>query len=137
MNSEFIVAVHALVFLYHKNKTLSSEVLAENICTNPARVRKVMAKLGKSGLVNTKSGRTDGGYVLRDEPSVTLGEISKALGVNFVELSWRSGDRDMECRIASGMAGYMENLYTDLNKMCQKRLEEITVDEVESALFEI
>ena len=61
MTSEFSVAVHALVFLNHKGTTYSSEGLAENICTNPARIRKVMAKLKKAGLVETKEG-IDGGY---------------------------------------------------------------------------
>ena len=56
MNSEFCIAVHGLVFLKLKKQCLSSEALAENICTNPARVRKVMAKLKKAGLVSTKEG---------------------------------------------------------------------------------
>ena len=61
MNSEFCIAVHGLVFLKLKKQCLSSEALAENICTNPARVRKVMAKLKKAGLVSTKEG-SEGGY---------------------------------------------------------------------------
>ena len=55
------MAVHALVYLYHRGTTVSSEVLAKNICTNPARVRKVMAQLKKAGFVETKEG-TAGGY---------------------------------------------------------------------------
>ena len=43
MNSDFCVAVHGMVYLYHKKCQLSSDELADNICTNPARVRKVMA----------------------------------------------------------------------------------------------
>lgn len=35
MTSDYCVAVHALVYLNHKAKVLSSEELAENICTNP------------------------------------------------------------------------------------------------------
>ncbi|WP_320912645.1 Rrf2 family transcriptional regulator, partial [Eisenbergiella porci] len=54
MTSEFGMAVHALTFLNHKGEMVSSEVLAENICTNPARVRKVMAKLKRAGLVTTR-----------------------------------------------------------------------------------
>ena len=54
MTSEFGIAVHAMVFLHHKGDMVSSEVLAENICTNPARVRKVMARLKRAGLVSTK-----------------------------------------------------------------------------------
>ena len=48
MTSEFGIAVHAMVFLHHKGDMVSSEVLAENICTNPARVRKVMAQLKRA-----------------------------------------------------------------------------------------
>ena len=61
MNSAFCVAVHALVYLNHKARQLTSEELAENICTNPARVRKIMAVLKKAGLVETKEGSV-GGY---------------------------------------------------------------------------
>ena len=43
LNSDFCVAVHGLVYLKHKNDMVPSEELAKNICTNPARVRKVMA----------------------------------------------------------------------------------------------
>ena len=45
MSGIFTIAVHALVYLNHRQATLSSEELSENICTNPARVRKVMAML--------------------------------------------------------------------------------------------
>ena len=51
MNSAFCLAVHALVYLHHRGELVSSEELARNICTNPARVRKVMAGLKKAGLV--------------------------------------------------------------------------------------
>ena len=57
MTSEFTVAIHGLVYLHHRGETASSEVLAQNICTNPARVRKVMAKLKKAGLVEHQRGR--------------------------------------------------------------------------------
>ena len=77
MTSEFAIAVHALVYLNHKGETVSSEALAENICTNPARVRKVMAKLKKAGLVATKEG-VDGGYHFIKAPAeVTLRRIDE------------------------------------------------------------
>ena len=68
MTSEFAVAVHALVFLNHKGDTQSSEAVAENVCTNPARVRKVMARLKRAGLVQTKEG-LDGGYHFIKDPA--------------------------------------------------------------------
>ena len=51
MTSEFAIAVHALVFLEHKGIVISSEELAKNVCTNPARIRKVMAKLKRADLI--------------------------------------------------------------------------------------
>ena len=51
MDSSFNLAVHALVCLSHSGRSLSSEALAENICTNPTRVRRVMAGLKKAGMV--------------------------------------------------------------------------------------
>ena len=50
VDSSFNLAVHALVCLSHSGRSLSSEVLAENICTNPTRVRRVMAGLKKAGM---------------------------------------------------------------------------------------
>ena len=61
MDSSFNLAVHALVCLSHSGRSLSSEALAENICTNPTRVRRVMAGLKKAGMVETREG-LDGDY---------------------------------------------------------------------------
>lgn len=135
MNSEFGVAVHALVFLNHKAANLSSEELAENICTNPARIRKVMAKLKKAGLVHTKEG-ADGGYQFACEPGcVSLRRISDALNIPFVSSSWRSGDMDMPCLIASGMAGIMDQIYNELNQLCKEHLEKITICDIDAMIF--
>ncbi|MFR9191374.1 MAG: RrF2 family transcriptional regulator [Anaerotruncus massiliensis (ex Togo et al. 2019)] len=103
MTSEFAIAVHALVYLNHKGETVSSEALAENICTNPARVRKVMAKLKKAGLVATKEG-VDGGYHFIKAPAeVTLRRIDEAVDVRLVSACWKPGDREKACLVASGM----------------------------------
>lgn len=54
------IAVHALVYLDHKKTVLSSEALAENTGTNPARVSKEMAKPKKAALVMIKEGMAGG-----------------------------------------------------------------------------
>lgn len=135
MTSEFGIAVHALVFLNHKARTLSSEELAENICTNPARVRKIMAKLKNAGLVTTKEG-PDGGYLFELSPdAVTLEDVSNAVGIRFVSSAWKSGDSDMECLVASGMAGIMDYIYDDLDNMCKVRLKSITISKIDAKIF--
>lgn len=54
MNGDYSLAVHALVYLDHRNTHLPSQILAENICTNAARVRKVMRPLAAAGLAATR-----------------------------------------------------------------------------------
>ena len=51
MNSDFSLALHALVLLHRRGGVQSSEAMAQNICTNPVRVRRVLAKLKKTGWV--------------------------------------------------------------------------------------
>ena len=63
MNGDHSLAVHALVYLDHRATHLPSQILAENICTNAARVRKVMRPLASAGLIATKEG-AEGGYAL-------------------------------------------------------------------------
>lgn len=135
MNSDFCVAVHAMVYLNHKNCVLSSEELADNICTNPARVRKVMAKLKKAGLIETREG-IDGGYHFTGKAwDVTLFQIADALDVNFVSTNWHSGDQDMPCLVASGMAGIMDEVLTDLDSLCKARLKEKTIADIDRQIF--
>ncbi|MGO5052884.1 RrF2 family transcriptional regulator [Lachnospiraceae bacterium LCP25S3_G4] len=135
MTGEFSIAVHALVYLHHKECTLSSELLAENICTNPARVRKIMSKLKKPGFITTKEG-IDGGYSLHHNPeTLTLRNVIDALDSKIVSSSWHSGDSDMECLVASGMANIMDELYEDLDNICRERLDHITVADITNKIF--
>ena len=135
MTSEFAIAVHALVYLNHKGETVSSEALAENICTNPARVRKVMAKLKKAGLVATKEG-VDGGYHFIKAPAeVTLRRIDEAVDVRLVSACWKPGDREKACLVASGMGDIMDDIYSDLDELCRRRLGEITIADIDRKIF--
>lgn len=135
MTSEFGIAVHALTFLNHKQATVSSEQLAHNICTHPARVRKVMAKLKKHGLVETREG-AEGGYLFtRDPAGVTLRQVGDAVAAQFVGTAWRSGDADMDCLVASGMADIMDGIYSELDGLCRERLASYTIADIDRRIF--
>lgn len=135
MTGEFAIAVHALVFLNHKNTMLSSDALAENVCTNPARVRKVMSKLKRAGIISTKEG-IDGGYHMsKKAEDVDLCEISKALETDFVASGWKSGNEDMDCMVASGMAAIMDDIYGELNLLCKDRLKHISISDIDKKIF--
>lgn len=136
MTGEFSLAVHALVYLNHNQKTLSSEALAENICTNPSRVRKIMACLKRADLVETREGRQGGGYrFVLDPKTVSLRQIAEAVDACFVSSAWRPGSADMECLVASGMADIMDDLYASLDEQCKAQLEHVSIDDIEHLIF--
>ena len=72
MKSDFIVAVHALVYLTHLGTLVSSDELARNICTNPVRVRKIMGIFKSLGLVENKEGHERGYAAVSVSDKATL-----------------------------------------------------------------
>ena len=135
MDSMFGMAVHALAYLNHMNRALTSEALAQNICTNPARVRKVMAHLKKAGLVKTRTGQAGGYRLCADAETLTLAQVARAVDARFVSTAWRSGSVDMACLVASGMAAVMDEIYLDLDRQCKERLESVTLSDIDRKLF--
>ena len=135
MNSDFCVAVHALVYLNHKAAVLSSEELAGNICTNAARVRKVTARLKRAGLLATKEGSEGGCRFDADPAAVSLCDVARALEVRFVDTGWHSGSQDCDCHISANMGPLMDSVLDDLNALCLARLGQITIADLDAQLF--
>lgn len=136
MTGEFTIAVHALVFLKHKNATLPSDVIAENVCTNPARIRKVMACLKRAGLVETREGIRGGYHIGENAAEANLAQICDALNEEAVKAAWKSGNAEMKCMIASGMADIMDGIYEELNAVCREKLKGITIQSIEEQIFQ-
>lgn len=135
--SEFVIALHALVFLAHTNGSFSSEELSENLCTNSVRIRKVMSKCKRAGLITTKAGVNGGYSISRPGSEINIKQIYDAVGIPILESKWHSGSVDSECLIASSMAEYIDYLFGYLNNEMACLLECITLDKVEEKLEEI
>lgn len=135
MKGEFGVAVHALVYLNHRGERRSSEEIAENVCTNPARIRKVMAQLRRAGLVDTREGNEGGFRLAKPAQSITLQEVLAAVDIRLIDPAWRSGSADMNCLIASGMANVMDEIYGELNRRCAETLSGVTIADIDRKLF--
>lgn len=135
MTAEFTLAVHALVYLLHKGTETSSTELADNICTNPARVRKVLSRLHKAGLVEAQQGQGRGYRALPDCADLTLDRVLSALEEEPVTMNWRSGDMDCECLISSGMGDVMADIYARMNECCLARLHAITINDINNRIF--
>lgn len=71
----------------------------------------------------------------KDAKEINLCQIGDALDVDFVKASWKSGNPEMNCLIASGMAGIMDGIYEELNEGCRRELERITIDNINNKIF--
>lgn len=134
MTAEFPLAVHALVYLMHKNQVVSSQELADNICTNPARVRKVMTRLHQAGLIDATRGKGSG-YRYDAPPKLSLAQVLSALEEEPVSMNWRSGDVDKECLVSSGMGVIMDGIYAEINDACKEKLAQETIEGISGKIF--
>lgn len=136
MTAEFPLAVHGLVYLLHTNRLTTSTELANNICTNPARVRKVMAMLHRANLIQAGRGKGSGYCCMQHTGAVTLKRVLLALHEEPISMNWRSGDMDQECLISSGMGALMDGIYQHLNGQCMDYLDEVTIADLCNQIFE-
>ncbi|PZE20227.1 RrF2 family transcriptional regulator [Paenibacillus xerothermodurans] len=131
MNSEFTIAVHSLVLLaYRPDHMATSDMIAHNVCTHPARVRKVLALLRKQGYVTAKEG-IGGGFLLnRDPAEVTLAEIYCLTSMGSVKPNWCSGDVEQDCIIACNMATVMDHIFAGAEQRLIESFNQLTVRDV-------
>ncbi|MBP1933650.1 RrF2 family transcriptional regulator [Ammoniphilus resinae] len=128
MNSEFTIAVHSLVFLaYLPEHMASSDVIAKNVSTNPARIRKVMSCLRKGGFVKTKEG-IGGGYILNGDPQeITLAQIYRTVACGTIKPHWCTGDPEQNCMISSNLQSVMDDIFNEADLYFEQYLNRITL----------
>ncbi|MCD9022131.1 RrF2 family transcriptional regulator [Cohnella silvisoli] len=75
----FAIAVHILVWLAKSGSFLSSSAIADQVNSHATFMRRVLATLVQSGIVEAREGR-DGGYSLRlPAESITLADVYTAV----------------------------------------------------------
>lgn len=134
MTAEFIVATHAAVYLSHAADWRTSEQIAENVCTNPARVRKVMSKLKKAGIVQAHTSRGGGYRLAAPAEGLTLAQLLSAVQEQVVNVDWRSGSECADCPISRTMAPVMDGIFDRLEQDCRQSLAGVTVAAIQQAI---
>ncbi|WP_026693961.1 RrF2 family transcriptional regulator [Peribacillus kribbensis] len=131
MNSEYTIAVHSLLYLaYLPDHMASSEEIARNVCTNPARIRKVMSCLRKHGMVNTREG-VGGGYILNGLPAeISLGRIYHSVSYGTLKPNWCSGDPLETCPVSSHTQEVMDEILSEAEKHYEEYLTTISLQNV-------
>ncbi|CAM4446931.1 MAG: Rrf2 family transcriptional regulator [Paenibacillus macerans] len=75
----FGIAVHALILLAKCEGPLSSAAIASNVQSHATFLRRVLAQLTHTGIVEAREGRNGGYYLKRRPDQITLADIFLAV----------------------------------------------------------
>ncbi|MEM9456087.1 MAG: Rrf2 family transcriptional regulator [Myxococcota bacterium] len=133
MNSQLAIALHIMGFLASKRgEPLTSDTLADTYGTNPVVLRRVLSKLRRAGLVETRRGVGGGSVLARDPSTINLRQVYEAVTEASEILRRHPGDRPN--RVASILAGYVNELYADAEQALLGTLEAVTIASMDQEL---
>src|SRR5690606_41509406 len=114
----------------------SSDMIADNVGTHSARIRKIMSGLKKNGLVQTREG-SGGGYRFDLNPSeVTLADVYRVMAQGSLIPSWRLVQSDCDCKVGSNMNAVMYNIFCSAEKQLEQHFSAITIANVLKQIHE-
>ncbi|HEX7049950.1 MAG TPA: Rrf2 family transcriptional regulator [Longimicrobiales bacterium] len=110
LTTSFALATHALVLLASREETgATSDFIANSASTHPARVRRVLAALGRSGIVEGREG-AGGGYRLgRPAAGITLAEVFDVV-VDGPVFPLHPREPNAACPVGRGITHALEEL---------------------------
>ncbi|GAB5536259.1 MAG: Rrf2 family transcriptional regulator [Rubricoccaceae bacterium] len=130
MNSQLTIALHILGFLASRGgESLTSEEMARTYGTSPVVLRRVLSKLQRAGLVETRRGVGGGSVLARNANAIHLREVYEAVTDSPEILRRHTGD----CTgvVAPVLAGYVNELYAEAEQALLAKLEAVTIAEMD------
>jgi Rrf2 family protein len=107
----------------------TSEQIAGSVRTNPVVIRRLMAQLGKAGLVVSKRGPGSGWRLARPPEEISLSDIDQALGSENLFALHRH-EPSPNCPIARGIGPAMTQVYGRVDAAVRHELEQTTLADV-------
>lgn len=120
-----------LLAYYSDNWHTSSEI-AESININPALVRKELATLNKSGLIESKEGKNGGVRLGKDASKITLADIFMSVKGDDNVLSVSKNSPDQTCRIGKQINDRLEMIFDRVDNSIIAELQKQTLETFKS-----
>ncbi len=126
MNSQVTIALHIVGFLASRDgEPLTSDRLARTYGTSPVVLRRVLAQLQRSGIVDTQRGKGGGSVLARSADEISLKDVFEAVSAGSGLIPRHPGDG--EGGVAPIVAGYINELYADAERAFFDTLGEVSV----------
>ena len=129
-NTQFSIAVHLMIALgYGGGQQATSSQLATSINTSPSFVRRILAKLSKSGLVSTTTGKSGFCLLAKKPGEISLLEIYRAVDA---PQTFAIHDYPVQnsCRVSCNIESVMRKVLVRAQNSFEGSLGETTLAEV-------
>lgn len=130
ISSRFSVAIHILSLIELNEGKVTSEYIAGSVNTNPVVIRRIMSKLGKAGLIESRPGVT-GIKLVKPLEETTFLDVYHA-----VELPENDGlfavhdNPNPNCNVGRNIQGALEQPLREAQQQFEERLARTTVAQV-------
>lgn len=132
MNIDFAIGLHIMGFLVSRDGELvSSNTMARSFGTSPVVLRRVLARLNHSGLVETKRGANGGSRLARHATEINLREVYESACLN-PELFARHPEGTEA--ISNILGGYINGFYAEAERSMLGHLESTSVADMDSVV---
>lgn len=132
MNSELTIALHIVGFLTAKEgEPLTSEILAKTYGTSPVVVRRVLSKLVKAGLVESRRGSNGGSVLARKPSTINIRQVFDAIAEVQEILRRHPGD---ESGVSQVLADFINDIFDEAEEALMQKLEAVTVKQMNAAV---
>lgn len=129
-------AAHVMLFIHNANApAISSAEIAKSICTNPAYVRQLMAKLKAAGLLLSTRGAARP-QLTRNPADISLLDVYNAVegGKPLLHLDTHVNP---DCNVGVYIQYALDAHYADVQKAAEARMAEISLADIYGTFLEL
>jgi Rrf2 family protein len=128
-NLRFSVALHILTLLAARDAgVLTSEAIASSVDTHPVVIRRVMASLRKSGLVESRPGVNGGWKLTKPAKTITLCKVFES--VQEENLLAMHAHPNPRCPVGGHIRESLEDVFVEAEKALHHSLSKQTVADI-------
>lgn len=133
MNNQLPIALHIVGFLASNGgEPLTSETMARVYGTNPVLLRRVLSRLRRAELIQTRRGANGGSVLARAPEEINLREVFDAVRDSKPVLP----EYPSNCSgvVAPILGGYLNELFAEAEEALLVKLEQVTVAEMDETV---
>lgn len=129
-------AIHILAFIeiFKEADSIPSDLIAKSIETNPTNVRRIMAQLKKSNIIETQVGKAQP-KLKRSSEEITLLDIYRSIegNTNLIQVDTKTNPN---CIVGANIQGVLTDVYSQLQVKVESEMAEIYLADIIAGIEE-